>query len=288
MTTEPPSSILASSILSSSIEPVTAEPPDWNRRPALRQRWDELAYFHWPYEPTVVQSLLPSGLAVDVFDGSAWIGLIPFEMRNVQLGSSPAVPWLGTFIEINVRTYVIDESGRRAVWFFSLDVPRTAIVGVARSVFALPYCWARASHVQEGSRHRYEMTRRWPRGPRPSADISFSVGEAFPDEDVSDLDHFLTARWALVTKRRGQLLYGQVHHPRWPLHRVEDVEIGQNVIEAAGLPSPVGAPRASYSPGVDVQVGWFKNVPGKSNARLILLSGNPEPQPLSASGGSVE
>ncbi len=74
------------------------------------------------------------------------VGLIPFGTRKVQLGSSPAVPWLGSFIEINVRSYVVDESGRRAVWFFSLDVPRLPIVAVARSVFALPYCWARASH----------------------------------------------------------------------------------------------------------------------------------------------
>lgn len=255
MNSEPPPSMLVSTI-----ETITAEPPEWNRRPVLRQRWAELAYFHWAYEPSEVQRLLPRGVTVDVHNGAAWVGLIPFEMRKVQLGSSPAVPWLGSFIEINVRTYVIDESGRRAVWFFSLDVPRLAIVAVARSVFALPYCWARASHVQDGSRHRYEMTRRWPRGPQSSADISFSIAEAIPDGEVTDLDNFLTARWGLLAKRRDQLLYGQVHHQRWPLYRVEDVQIDQNVIEAAGLPKPVGAPRASYSPGVDVQVGWFKSL----------------------------
>jgi uncharacterized protein YqjF (DUF2071 family) len=58
-------------------------------------------------------------------------------------------------------------------------------------------------------------------------------------------------------------LYGQVRHPRWPLHRVEDVRIDQSVIEAARLPSPVGAPRALYSSGVDVEVGWFQNVATK-------------------------
>ena len=87
---------------------------------------------------------------VDTFDGSAWVGLIPFEMRRVRLGASPPVPWLGTFLEINVRTYVVDELGRRAVWFFSLDVPRTAIVAVARAVFSLPYCWATTTHTRTG------------------------------------------------------------------------------------------------------------------------------------------
>jgi uncharacterized protein YqjF (DUF2071 family) len=247
--------------LPSTVEPIAADPPRNDRRSVLRQRWTELAYFHWPYEPEVIQRRLPAGVTVDTFDGSAWVGLIPFEMRDVQLGPTPPVPWLGTFIEINVRTYVVDSLGRRAVWFFSLDVPRSMIVGVARSVFALPYCWAQATHVCDGDQHRYQMRRKWPRGPGASADMSFAVGDPIPDDDVSDLDHFLTARWALITQRRSQLLCGQVRHQRWPLYRVEEVRIDQSTIEAAGLPSPVGAPRGLYSPGVDVEVPRLQNVP---------------------------
>ncbi|MFT7601578.1 MAG: hypothetical protein ACI8TP_004537 [Acidimicrobiales bacterium] len=245
------------------IEPVFEDPPAADRRAVLHQHWAELAYFHWAYEPEVVQQRLPAGLTVDTFDGSAWVGLIPFEMRDVQLGPTPPVPWLGTFVEINVRTYVVDSLGRRAMWFFSLDVPRSAIVAVARSVFALPYCWAQAAHVCDGRQHRYEMTRRWPRSPATSADISFSVGDVIVGENVSDLDHFLTARWGLVTRRRHRLLHGQVRHQRWPLRRLEDVQIRENMIEAAGLPRPVDAPRALYSPGVAVKVSWFQSIPSE-------------------------
>lgn len=242
-------------------EPVTPDPPSQDGRVVLRQRWAELAYFHWRYEPEIVQRRLPAGLAVDTFDGSAWVGLIPFEMRDVQMGSSPPVPWLGSFIEINVRTYVVDSLGRRAVWFFSLDVPRTVIVAVARSVFALPYCWARATHEHDGERHRYQLIRRWPRSPAAFADMAFTVGESLEDHEITDLDHFLSARWALVTQRRARLKYGPVRHPRWPLHRVDDALVDQNVIEACGLPAPAGRPHALYSPGVDVEVRWLRNVP---------------------------
>lgn len=248
-----------------SVEPIAPSPVRWERRTVLRQRWDELAYFHWRYDPDIVQRLLPDGLTIDTFDGSAWVGLIPFEMRDVRLGPTPPVPRLGSFIEINVRTYVVDASGRRAVWFFSLDVPRAAIVAVARSVFALPYCWASATHVTDGRHHRYEMTRRWPggRGDRAFARMGFTVAEAIEDEDVGDLDHFLSARWALVTRRREQLLYGAVHHPRWPLHRVSDVAIDQSVMVAAGLPPPDGPPHALYSPGVDVRIAWLEKIPNE-------------------------
>ena len=245
-------------------EPVTADPPDLRRREVLHQRWDELAYFHWPYAPDVVQAILPDGVRVDTFDGRAWVGLIPFEMRRVRLGPTPPVPYLGDFIEVNVRTYVVDPHGRRAIWFSSLDVPRSLIVGVARTVFALPYCFARADHTVDptpaGDEHRYTLQRRWPHRRRPAGDLRFRVGDRILDHEVDELAHFLTARWALVTTRRSTLLYGAVHHPRWPLHRVHDVHVDANLLEAAGLPTPTGEPHAMYSPGVPVDLAWFEPV----------------------------
>jgi hypothetical protein len=89
--------------------------------------------------------------------------------------------------------------GRRAVWFFSLDVHRTAIAAIARSVFALSYCWARATHERHGERHRYQM-RRGTRSEAAVADLAFTVGAALEDDEITDLDHFLSARWALVTR----------------------------------------------------------------------------------------
>jgi uncharacterized protein YqjF (DUF2071 family) len=235
-----------------SVEAVLADPPALDKRIVLRQRWTELAYFHWAYEPAVVQRLLPDGVRVDTHDDAAWVGLIPFVMRDVRVGPTPPVPYLGTFVEINVRTYVVDPRGRRAVWFFSLDVPRSVVVAVARSVFALPYCWARTEYVADGPDRRYTMSRRWPHAARPSAEIGFTIGA--PMVEVDDLDHFLTARWALVTRRRRRLLYGRVHHERWPLHEIDDWHLDQTLVEAAGLPTPSGRPRTACSPGVHVDL----------------------------------
>ncbi len=242
------------------IEPVTASPPPLDRRAVLRQQWTDLAYFHWRYDPDLIQSTLPPGVSVDVFDGSAWVGLIPFVMRRVRIGPTPPVPWLGTFVEVNVRTYVVDERGRRAVWFWSLDVPRTAIVAVARTLFSLPYCWSRASHElvdAEVPRHRYEVRRRWPAPRGAEATIEYGIGEEIVGDDLA---HFLSARWALVTTRRGRPVYGRVHHPAWPLHEVVDPAIDEELVAAAGLPEPVGAMHAMCSPGVPVSVGWFEPV----------------------------
>ena len=119
------------------LEPVRAEPAPWRRRTVLRQTWAELASFHWPYDPGLVDRWLPDGVSVDTFDGQAWVGLIPFEMQRVQLGRSPAVPYLGDFIEINVRTYVVDERGRRAVWFGSLAWAAFEVVSPSPAAISL-------------------------------------------------------------------------------------------------------------------------------------------------------
>ncbi len=245
------------------VDEISPESPGLTDAVILRQRWNELAYFHWPYPVNEVQRLLPDGVTVETFGGEAWVGVIPFEMRSVQVGPSPVVPWLGNFLEINVRTYVTGPDGHRAVWFFSLDVPSAAIVAVARSAFALPYCWARASHHRDGDRHRYLTQRRWPRGAAGYADMHFTVGDQIDEGDVSPLEHFLSARWALIATRRRRLLRGRVHHARWPLHRVTEVQVRGDLIEAAGLPAPTGAPHAMYSPGVDVEISRFRHLPSQ-------------------------
>lgn len=240
-------------------EPVLADPAPWDRRTVMRQTWAQLASFHWAYDPAVVQRWLPDGVYVDTFGGRAWVGLIPFEMQRIRLGPTPAVPHLGDFIEINVRTYVLDEFGRRAIWFGSLDIPRAVPVAVARAAFALPYCWSSCAHEVDGRRHRYTARRRWPRAAAgATTDIGFTVGGSIAPDDVTDLEHFLSARWALLTTRFGRVLSGPVHHPRWPLHRVTDVEIADELIEACGLPAPVGEPLGLYSPGVPVRIGWLE------------------------------
>ncbi len=85
--------------------------------------------------------------------------------------------------------------------------------------------------------------------------MSFTIGD--PIDEPDELDHFLTARWGLVAERFGRARSGRVHHPRWPLHAILDGTIDENIVAAAGLPAPVGAPHLRCSPGVPVEVAWF-------------------------------
>jgi uncharacterized protein len=136
------------------------------RRAVMVQGWYELGSLHWRYPVEDVARLLPAGLEVDTFDGSAWVGLIPFAMRGIGPPRLPAVPYLGSFPEINVRTYVVKD-GVPAVWFMSLDINRLIPTLVARATYRLPYCWGWATHRRDGNVLSVDVKRRWPtHGPR--------------------------------------------------------------------------------------------------------------------------
>jgi uncharacterized protein YqjF (DUF2071 family) len=114
----------------------------------LSQRWHDLLFAHWPIPARVLQERLPAGLEVDTFDGSAWLGVIPFWMSGVAtrvVGSKTiSIPGTTTFPELNLRTYVRSRvSGLHGVYFFSLDCASPLAVLGARTLFHLPYFPAR-------------------------------------------------------------------------------------------------------------------------------------------------
>jgi uncharacterized protein YqjF (DUF2071 family) len=224
--------------------PITPVRPSPIARWWLRNRWDDLAFLHWSYEPHVVQALLPDGLRVDTFDGRAWVSLVPFQMRSATPRWCPPIPWISAFDETNVRTYVVDSAGNRAVWFFSLEASRLAIVVFARLLLGFPYVWSKMSVRSSGDERAYRTERRrWPSSPRSTTDVQLEIGGEILDP--SPLDHFLTARWGTVAQwpnRHGRLRHHPVDHPAWTLRSATVVNLANTSFEAAGLPVPEGAP----------------------------------------------
>jgi len=72
--------------------------------PLMRQNWGKLLFMHWPINAELLRLLIPSQLAIDTFDGSAWIGEIPFTM----LGDSRLVPAAHSRDEFLSRTQRAD------------------------------------------------------------------------------------------------------------------------------------------------------------------------------------
>lgn len=228
-------------------------------RPVMTQRWERLTFLHWAFDPDQVQRLLPLGLSVETFDGAAWVGLVPFFM-HVGTPGGRQVPWASTFPETNVRTYVRDAHGRSGIWFFSLDAARLGAVVVARTTYRLPYFWADMSVTGDSAAIAYTSRRRTSGGlpTGASSRVSIEIGPSCSPDELTEQDHFLTARWVLfsVAGRSGlRQRHARAEHAPWPLHRGVARAVDDELVAAAGLPQPSTEPLVHYSPGVDVRIG---------------------------------
>ena len=220
----------------------------------MTQTWHDLLFAHWPLPPDRVRPLVPQDFTLDVFDGAAWVGIVPFYMTNVAPRAVPALPWLSEFPELNVRTYVSAE-GKPGVYFFSLDAARWLAVRAARLLLRLPYFSASMRVSRHAASVSYASRRR--SGPRRAVLTAEyrPVGSVFPPAPHS-LEYFLTERYCLYERNHfGRPYRLDIHHPPWPLQAAE-CELRENsMAEAAGLTLPPSPPVLHFAKRQDM-VAW--------------------------------
>lgn len=239
----------------STVVPISAEPPDLPGPTLLGQGWRDLTFLHWRVDPARVAPLLPAGTKPDVIDGGTWVGLIPFRLVGAHFGRGPALPYVGTFPETNVRFYSRDGEGRHGVVFGSLDAARLPFVLGARAALGLNYTWSRMRVQRSGAVLRYTSRRRWPAPRGARSDVVVQVA----DEVVADdpLTDFLTARWGLHTRHLGRTFFLPNTHARWPLQPARLVSLHDDLLAASGFGDLAGGPPDSvlYSAGVRTRFG---------------------------------
>ena len=202
-------------------ELVTAEAPilPWPR--ILRQHWLNLSFLHWAVEPAGIAHLYPPDTEPDTFEGSSFVGVVPFQMSL-----------FGRFLETNVRLYSVDRTGRRGVVFLSLDTNRLDIVAGGRWGFGVPYRWARMGYHEDGERRVYTSRLRWP-GVAASSSIEVRVGDSLR---CGPLEHYLTARWGAHVVRAGRTWYVPNEHAVWTLRRATLIDFTDDgLLASVGL-----------------------------------------------------
>jgi uncharacterized protein len=243
--------------------------PDWQRiaqqcnhrqwtppaRPWLmRQTWWQLLFAHWPVSPAVLRPFMPAQLELDTFGGDAWVGIVPFELRNLTARRAPHRLQL-TFPELNVRTYVTLQD-KPGVWFFSLDAASLLAVRGARAAYHLPYFWASMQMSEQGgwitcrSQRRGDALARFEGRYRPTGPVFESTPES--------LDRWLTARYCFYsTNRAGQIMRAEVNHDPWLLQPAE-AEITVNALLSTHGIDLSGSPILHFSLRTDV-ANWGLN-----------------------------
>jgi uncharacterized protein len=201
----------------------------------MGQTWEDLLFAHWRVPVDAVREHVPPGLQVDTFDGSAWVGITPFRLTGLRGRGLLPFPYVSTFLELNVRTYVHADE-KPGIWFFSLDASSRLAVEAARRTYRLPYFHARMSATRRGEWIEYECARIAESG-RVFSGRYRPNGDVFHAEPGS-LEWFLTERYCLYTSDRGRPARAEIHHELWPLQPAEaQVELASiSPLELPGEP----------------------------------------------------
>jgi len=220
--------------------------------------WRDVGFIHWPVDPGVVAATLPDGLTVDIRDGQAWLGVIPFEMSDIRPRGSP---FGRSFGELNLRTYVTD-GDTPGVYFYNLDADDRLSVALARRLFELPYYRASMTVRRAGDGVRFRSRRTDDRAPAADFDATYGPADDEPHEPASrSLESFLVSRYRFyVADDAGTIYYADIDHEPWPLQAGE-TDIRENDLFAAnGFDQPAGDPVVYYSPGIHVTAGRLRRL----------------------------
>ncbi len=215
----------------------------------MRQTWSNLLFAHWSVPVALVRQLVPEMLELDLFEGQAYVGVVPFEMHHVAPRHLPPVPWLSYFPELNVRLYVRykDQPG---VYFLSLDAGNSVAVWVARTLYHLPYYNASMRSTQMDQGVKYVSDRRDSKGKDCGFEAFYKPTGAVFASQKGTLEHFLTERYCLYTTWAGALYRGEIHHLPWPLQRAY-AEIGRNNMTAPFDMTLEGEPHLLFARSID-------------------------------------
>jgi uncharacterized protein len=226
----------------------------------MYQNWHHLLFLHWEVPAAELQALIPAGLTVDLFEGKAYIGLVPFTMTGVRPVLLPPLPGVSSFHEINVRTYVHHKGANPGVWFFSLDASSRLAVEAARGAYKLSYFHSDIEF--SASKERLPMVsieshRDDERGKMPAhAHIRYKPEEG-PTVHASPgtFEHFLMERYILYSADSNAQLYrARVHHQPYPIQKAQIFELDETMVWAAGVRRPDSIPYRHYASEVNVKV----------------------------------
>lgn len=225
----------------------------------MSQAWSRILFLHWKVDPDILRRRLPQGLHLDLHNGEAWLGIVPFFMGRIRPAFLPPVPGLSWFLELNVRTYVHDDRGLPGVWFHSLDCNQPLAVELARHAFHLPYQHAKMDCETFGQRTAYSCLRH---GEATAARYLYGPDGRSAPAAPESLEFFLTERYVLFSAdKNGSLFVGRVHHQPYQLTAAKCDEWSPLPATWEGFPAITTRPdSALYTQGVDVGVYPLKRL----------------------------
>ena len=197
----------------------------------LDQEWKNVCFMHWEVDKKIIASLIPKNLNIDLFENKAYIGVIPFKMQNVSPRWAFPLPFISSFPEFNIRTYV-KYKNKRGVFFFTLDAQSIITCIYAPVAFGLPYHYSIGKVKRQGNRY-YWRSRRISNKNKLEGSCE-AIGQESTAKPNS-IEYFFLERYTLFTKHRGVLKRAHIHHKPWVFQQAKPKISSNSFIDGFGF-----------------------------------------------------
>ena len=213
----------------------------------IQQKWSYLIFISYEVDKILLNKALPDQLEPDLYEGKAYVSIVPFVMSDIRFFFSPVLPFSKLY-ELNLRTYV-RYKGKKGIFFFTLDSNHRLGNFIARKFFHLPYRYSNLTFTKENKLLKFSAI--------DSIDLQVKTST---DSLDCHLSKWLTERYSLFTVSGNKVFRGDVIHDPWKLNRCELIKFSDNFSAEFGFPTKNKDPHLSYSQGLDVRFIPFKRV----------------------------
>ena len=211
------------------------------------QEWNNAIFLHWQVELSELEKFVPKELEIDLFDGKPWISVVAFTMEKIRPKYLPSFPPISNFDEINIRTYV-RSNDKTGVYFLSIEGGTNLSCKIAKGISELPY---RFSEIKRTENQYRSYNSEY----KDALDIQFTIGKEIKEK--TELDKWLTERYALFQDTKTSINEFEIHHLEWPINEIVAKKLEFNYRRFNKLIKN-NPNKIQYSKGVKV-IAWGKN-----------------------------
>jgi len=194
-----------------------------------------------------LEKLVPKELEIDLFEGKPWVSIVAFTMEEIRPKNLPAFPLISNFDEINIRTYV-KANNKTGVYFLSIEGGTNLSCIIAKKISELPY---RFSKIKRTKNQYTSSNSEF----NDALHIDYNIKNIVHNK--SELDKWLTERYALFQDSKKSINEFEIHHLKWQINEIEIKELNYNY-ERFNTLLKNDPHKVQYSKGVQV-IAWNKN-----------------------------
>lgn len=210
------------------------------------QEWNNVIFLHYQVEIEELKKYVPIELEIDKFENKSWVSVVAFTMEKIRPKMFPSFSPISNFNEINIRTYVRNNH-KTGVYFLSIEGGKLLPCKIAKQISELPYRYSKIKRAK----NQYES---YNSEFNDKLEIEYIIGNEIKQK--SELDKWLTERYALFQDANNSINEFDIHHLEWPISEIKlkNLALSYKRFENLIMDEP---DKIQYSKGIKV-LAWNK------------------------------